>query len=473
MKILSSRRPRYVPAISIFLIFLIMVALAAEMIGCGGRGVNKYDLIISSTAGGSVTTPTDGTFTYDTGTVVNLVATPATGYQFVNWTGDVSTITNVHAASTTITMNDNYSITANFEPSPARQYSLTISSTTEGCLICGNVTTPGEGTFIYSSGTVVNLVAQAEEGCQFVDWTGDVGTIANVNTATTTITMNADYSIMANFRPYASPIVVAGADRTVGLRLDGTVKCVGKNENGQCTDAGGWTNIIQVAAGTFHTLGLKSDSTVVALGNNAFGQCDVGGWTNIVEIAAGSEHTVGLRADGTVVAVGDNTYGQCNVDSRSWTNIVQVAAGSWHTVGLRADGTVVAAGDNYYTQCNVGSWMNIVQVAAGSWHTLGLRADGTAVAVGDNIYGQCNVGDWSNILQVAAGYWYTVGLLSFSTVVSVGDNPYGQCDIGSWTNIVHVTAGWRHTVGLKADGTVVAVGNNAFGQCNVDGWDLF
>ena len=150
----SSRRPHFVSAISTFLIFLIMVALAVEMIGCGGRSVDKYNLIVSSTAGGSVTTPTDGTFTYDTGTVVNLVATPATGYRFVNWTGDVGTITNVNAASTTVTMNDSYSITANFEPIPAGQYSLTISSTTEGWLICGNVTTPGEGMFIYSSGTV-------------------------------------------------------------------------------------------------------------------------------------------------------------------------------------------------------------------------------------------------------------------------------------------------------------------------------
>jgi uncharacterized repeat protein (TIGR02543 family) len=468
--ILSSRRHHYVARVSAF---LITVALIAGMIGCGGPGVIKYDLIISSAAGGSVTVPTEGTFTYDIGTVVSLAATPATGYQFVNWTGDVGTIANVNAASTTITMNDSYSITANFEAIPADHYILTISSTTEGLLLCGNITTPGEGTFIYSSGTVVNLVAQAEEGCQFVDWTGDVGTIADVNVATTTITMNGDYSIRANFRPYASPMVAAGADRTVGLKLDGAVIAVGINDYGQCTNASSWTNIIQVAAGNFHTLGLKADGTVIAVGNNAFGQCDVCGWTNIVQIAAGSGHTVGLRADGTVVAAGDNFYGQCNVDTRSWKNIIRIAAGSFHTVGLRADGTVVAAGDNSYGQCNVGSWTNIIQVAAGSWHTVGLKADGTAVAAGNNSYGQCNVGDCSTILQVAAGYFYTVVLLSSGTVVAVGDNPYGQCDVCTWTNIIRIAAGWRHTVGLKADGTVIAVGNNGYGQCNVGRWDLF
>ena len=75
----------------------------------------QYDLTISSTVGGSVTNPGEGTFTYDAGTVVNLVASPGAGYQFVNWTGDVATIANVNAASTTITMHGNYGITANFE----------------------------------------------------------------------------------------------------------------------------------------------------------------------------------------------------------------------------------------------------------------------------------------------------------------------------------------------------------------------
>jgi uncharacterized protein YkwD len=45
----------------------------------------------------------------------------ASGYHFVDWTGDVGTVANVNAASTTITMNGAYSITAVFEedsPSP-------------------------------------------------------------------------------------------------------------------------------------------------------------------------------------------------------------------------------------------------------------------------------------------------------------------------------------------------------------------
>jgi len=161
--------------------------------------VAVYDLTISSTAGGSVTTPGEGTSPYDQGTEVNLIAQAGQGYQFVNWTGDVASIGDADAASTTITMNDDYAITANFEEVPVEQFDLSISRTAGG-----TVTAPGEGTFPYDQGTGVNLVAQADQGYRFVNWTGDVGTVANANAPSTTITMNDDYSITANFEEIPS-----------------------------------------------------------------------------------------------------------------------------------------------------------------------------------------------------------------------------------------------------------------------------
>jgi uncharacterized protein YkwD len=154
----------------------------------------QYSLTIASTAGGSVTTPGEGAFARDAGTVVSLVATAASNYHFVNWTGDVGTVANVNSASTTITMNGAYSITANFEAIPAGQHTLTTSSTAGG-----SVTAPGEGTFTHDAGTVVNLVATAATDYHFVNWTGDVGAVANVDAASTTITINDSYSIAAVF----------------------------------------------------------------------------------------------------------------------------------------------------------------------------------------------------------------------------------------------------------------------------------
>jgi len=154
----------------------------------------SYSLTVDSTDGGSVTDPGEGIFTYDCGTVVELVAIPDTGYRFVKWTGDIGTIADINAAETTVTMNDAYAITANF----IAQYGLTIAST-DG----GEVITPGEGTFTYDAGTVVNLVAKAEESYSFVEWTGNISTIASADAAETTITMNGNYSITAKFIMFA------------------------------------------------------------------------------------------------------------------------------------------------------------------------------------------------------------------------------------------------------------------------------
>lgn len=189
--ILSSRRRHSLARVGIF---LIVVALIAGMAGCAGGGI-EYDLTVTSSAGGSVTDPGEGTNTYVEGEVVDLIAEAEEGYHFVNWTGDVGTIDDVSDATTTITMDADHSVTANFEAIPATQYTLAISST-EG----GSVTDPGEpGPYTYDEGEVVDLVAQADEGYRFVNWSGDVDTIADVNDATTTITMNSDYAITASF----------------------------------------------------------------------------------------------------------------------------------------------------------------------------------------------------------------------------------------------------------------------------------
>ena len=193
-------------------ILLVMVALIVGLVSCvyPPPYPDQFNLAISSTDGGSVTTPGEGTFTYYDMDVVELVAEGDEGYQFVKWTGDVGAIADVTAANTTITMSDDYAITANF----IAQYVLTISSAANSMARCvltisstagGSVVEPGEGTFTYDKGTVVHLAVAVEESpSRFVNWTGDVDTIADVSAATTTITMDDDYSITANFKERAN-----------------------------------------------------------------------------------------------------------------------------------------------------------------------------------------------------------------------------------------------------------------------------
>jgi len=98
--------------ISVALIAILLFMVLGNSIAC--TPTTQYDLTTTSTAGGNVTAPGEGTFPYDAGDVVNLTATPNAGYRFVEWTGNVGSIGNVHAATTTITMNGDYTITAHF-----------------------------------------------------------------------------------------------------------------------------------------------------------------------------------------------------------------------------------------------------------------------------------------------------------------------------------------------------------------------
>jgi hypothetical protein len=80
-------------------------------------------------------------------------------------------------------------------------YTLIVDGTAGGTVAVNNVTIPGRAMFIYDPGTVVNLNATPDAGYRFVNWTGNVTAIADVNAAVTDVTMDGSYNITANFVP--------------------------------------------------------------------------------------------------------------------------------------------------------------------------------------------------------------------------------------------------------------------------------
>jgi uncharacterized repeat protein (TIGR02543 family) len=137
---------------------------------------------------GGTTTPSAGNnHTYSAGTQVNLIADPANCYRFIDWTGDGTVVNPSDPDNATITMDGNYTITANFTQ---KLYNLTLSAIPPAG---GSVTGAGR----YVCGIPVAISATPASGYAFVNWTG--GPVVNPSSPTTTITMNGDYSIMANF----------------------------------------------------------------------------------------------------------------------------------------------------------------------------------------------------------------------------------------------------------------------------------
>jgi len=87
-------------------------------------------------------------------------------------------------------------LTIHGETQPPVQYEVTVSSTTGGF-----VTIPGEGVFTYYAGTQVHLLAEAEAGHGFVNWTANpTVTFGDASAADTTFTMPAQaVAITAHF----------------------------------------------------------------------------------------------------------------------------------------------------------------------------------------------------------------------------------------------------------------------------------
>jgi hypothetical protein len=138
-----------------FILLALVLALGPGVIGCTDEYVPEipeYTLTISSTKGGEVSSPGEGTFAYHAGEVVSLIPAAENGYRFANWAGDVSTVADPNAASTTITMNDNYSIVANFSEIPGTYYfeegMVTFPNPNVGATVRGDI---GEKGYIFPS----------------------------------------------------------------------------------------------------------------------------------------------------------------------------------------------------------------------------------------------------------------------------------------------------------------------------------
>jgi hypothetical protein len=121
MTVTNRSRYYHVGRVMLLLMTLVLVVGTAA---CDGS--DTYKLSVSSTSGGSVISPGEGDFTYDAGTVIELVGTADDGYEFQRWAGDTQDIADPNSASTNITINGDYSITAEFGeeggPGPSQPY---------------------------------------------------------------------------------------------------------------------------------------------------------------------------------------------------------------------------------------------------------------------------------------------------------------------------------------------------------------
>ena len=288
--------------------------------------------------------------------------------------------------------------------------------------------------------------------------------------------------------------VGAGIEHTCSLLGDGTIRCWGTNYVGQLGDgttAGlsevpkpvqGISNAIGLAAGGFHNCALLSDRTVKCWGRNQDGQVGngdnttdvrapnlpVSGLTSVAAITAGGYHSCALMPDSTVRCWGRNTRGQLGSGSDSsfastpiavsgMTTALSVSGGFYHTCALLRDGTVQCWGDNDSGQIGntlaysnvpmtVAGIANAIAVSAGAYHSCALLADATVRCWGRNTNGQLGngattnssspvlVGGLSGPAFLGAGGIHTCALTGDRSGRCWGWNVYGQLGNGNTTD---------------------------------------
>ncbi|MCB2202437.1 InlB B-repeat-containing protein [bacterium] len=133
-------------------------------------------------AGSGTTSPTAGIHTYDHGSVVDIVPTPAPGYEFAYWSGDCT-----GTGACQVTVDDDLYVMAHFAQGT---YELTINVEPE----VGGTTNPVPGVYEYLEGTPIVVIAEPASGFIFDHWSGDCS-----GSVTCAFEMDSNKTVTAHF----------------------------------------------------------------------------------------------------------------------------------------------------------------------------------------------------------------------------------------------------------------------------------
>ena len=237
--------------------------------------------------GGSVS----GGGSYDCGDMASVTATANSGWTFTGWSGALSGTTN----PASIPMDGNKTVTANFAQNV---FNLTVTS--NGCCTItvgtlGTVAAGGSQVFPVAQGSIVNLTANTGTCCTFSSWTGPV---ANTGSASTTVTVNAAVTVVANCSTPGPYTLTANANPPEG----GSVSGGGSYTCGQMAEVEATANAGWVFTGWSGALGGSTNPTSLLMDGNKTVTA------NFAEDTTTFTLTISSSGGGSVITPGEGVY---------------------------------------------------------------------------------------------------------------------------------------------------------------------
>ncbi len=273
--------------------------------------------------------------------------------------------------------------------------------------------------------------------------------------------------------------LAAGYGHTCAVLSNATMRCWGENREGQLGNGttanpgtaqpvavSGITSATAVTTGAYHTCALLGNGTVRCWGRNNQGQLGngtystsstpvaVSGLTGVAAVSGGGVHTCAALVDGTVRCWGENEHGQLGNGTTATSSTpvqvvgiagaVDVSVGWRHTCALLGDGTVYCWGQNQFAQLGDGTTTQrttpvrvqnltgAVAVTAGWWHhSCALLGSGTVRCWGRNDWGQFGNGTTTSsstpVTMTGPGVTWGSGNIAVATIdangLATGVNP--------------------------------------------------
>ncbi len=278
---------------------------------------NPITFNVSTSSNPAAGGTTSGGGTYNSGSTATVIATPATGYRFVNWTLGGSTVST--SANYEFTVTANRTLVANFSQIT---YTIGVSSSPAA----GGTTTGGG---IFNSGSLATVTATPSSGYQFVNWT-EGGSVVSEN-STYSFFATGNRTLLANFSQIAYTISISSNPTAGGSASGSGVYNSGSSATVSATPADGYQFVNWTQGGT--SVSSNSSYTFIVTSNVSL----VANFTRITYTV-----TVGASPVAGGVVSGGGTF-----TSGTSVTVIAVPSSGYQFVNWIEGGAAVSTSANY------------------------------------------------------------------------------------------------------------------------------